>query len=195
MPDTVNPQITDAVTQSNVKVLAEAPAMALGTLYQSLAQASGLLYQNAVAQQQQQAIAAQAATVQGVMQIYSVDTATTPAAASASPASVAARMQAAAQEVQAQSAASAQSINAQVEAAVRLANEATVGHSADVAYAARACADALGAALRTIEHASHVQNIQLLQLAATAVCLEAMLRDPKQASAYQAVLGTIKAIG
>ena len=72
---TVNPQITDAVTQSNVKVVGEAPAMAMGMIYQSIAQATGILFQNAVAAQQQQAIAAQAATNQGIMQIYSVDTA------------------------------------------------------------------------------------------------------------------------
>ncbi|HHN3531815.1 TPA: RebB family R body protein, partial [Pseudomonas aeruginosa] len=32
-PTAVNDQITDAVTQSNVKVVGEAPAMALGTIY------------------------------------------------------------------------------------------------------------------------------------------------------------------
>ncbi len=76
MPDTtVNPQITDAVTQSNVNVLGQAPAMAMGTLYQSLAHSTGLLFENAVAAQQQQAIVAQAATTQGVAMLYSIDTA------------------------------------------------------------------------------------------------------------------------
>lgn len=76
MPDTiVNPQITDAVTQSNVSVLGEAPAMAMGTVYQSLAHSIGLLFENAVAAQQQQAIVAQAATTQGVAMLYSIDTA------------------------------------------------------------------------------------------------------------------------
>jgi len=84
MPDTtVNPQITDAVTQSNVNVLGQAPAMAMGTIYQSLAHSTGLLFENAVAAQQQQAIVAQAATTQGVAMLYSIDTAAaaqTPAA-------------------------------------------------------------------------------------------------------------------
>ncbi|MBI6636155.1 RebB family R body protein, partial [Pseudomonas paralactis] len=31
----VNEQITDAVTQTNVKVVAESPAMAMSTIYQS----------------------------------------------------------------------------------------------------------------------------------------------------------------
>lgn len=74
MPTPVNGQITDAVTQSNVKVLGDAPAMAMGAIYQSLAHSTGILYENAVGSQQQLAIAAQAATNQGVIQIYSIDT-------------------------------------------------------------------------------------------------------------------------
>jgi hypothetical protein len=72
--DTVNSQVTDAVTQANVKVLAEAPAMSMGSVYQTLAHATGLMMQNAVSAQQQTNITAQAATTQGVMQIYSVAT-------------------------------------------------------------------------------------------------------------------------
>ena len=73
-PTAVNNQITDAVTQTNVKVIGEAPAMAMGTIYQSMAQSNGILFANAVAAQQQQNTLAQAATNQGVMQIYSLDT-------------------------------------------------------------------------------------------------------------------------
>ncbi len=79
-PTLVNGQVTDAVTQANVKVLAEAPAMAMGSLYQALAHSTGILFENTVAAQQQVAITAQAATTQGVMQIYSVDTAAAAAA-------------------------------------------------------------------------------------------------------------------
>ncbi len=74
---TVNPQITDAVTQTNVKVLGEAPAMAMGSLYQTAAQSIGLAMQNAVYAQQQMNVLAQAATTQGVALLYSVDTAAT----------------------------------------------------------------------------------------------------------------------
>jgi hypothetical protein len=73
-PTAVNSQITDAVTQSNVKVIGEAPAFAMGAIYQSLAHSTGILYANAVAAQQQMNTLAQAATNQGVMQIYSIDT-------------------------------------------------------------------------------------------------------------------------
>ncbi|MEI9989808.1 MAG: RebB family R body protein [Rhizomicrobium sp.] len=79
-PTLVNGQITDAVTQANVKVLGDAPAMAMGSLYQALAHSTGILFENAAAAQQQLAITAQAATTQGVMQIYSVDTAAAAAA-------------------------------------------------------------------------------------------------------------------
>ena len=74
LPTPVNGQITDAVTQSNVKVLGDGPALAMGAIYQSLAHSTGILYENAASAQQQLAIAAQAATNQGVIQIYSVDT-------------------------------------------------------------------------------------------------------------------------
>jgi Killing trait len=74
IPTPVNGQITDAVTQANVKVLGDAPAMAMGAIFQSLAHSTGILYENATGSQQQLAIAAQAATNQGVIQIYSLDT-------------------------------------------------------------------------------------------------------------------------
>ncbi len=74
MATTVNPQITDAVTQSNVKVVGEAPAMALGNVYQTAAHSTGIMFENAVNTQNQQNLLGQAATTQGVMQIYSMDT-------------------------------------------------------------------------------------------------------------------------
>ena len=44
---TVNPQITDAVTQTNVKVVGEAPAEALAVATQAMAHAIGLAMENA----------------------------------------------------------------------------------------------------------------------------------------------------
>lgn len=70
----VSQQITDAVTQTNVQVVADAPAMALGNVYQTAAHSTGLMFENAVNAQSQQNILAQTATTQGVMQIYSFDT-------------------------------------------------------------------------------------------------------------------------
>ena len=74
MTNTVSPQITDAVTQANVKVVAEAPAMAMGSLFQVAAHSTGLMFENAVTAQNNQNILSQSATTQGVMQIYSLDT-------------------------------------------------------------------------------------------------------------------------
>ena len=74
MATVVNEQITDAVTQSNVKVVGEAPAMALGNVYQTAAHSTGIMFENAVNIQNQQNILTHAATTQGVSQIYSVDT-------------------------------------------------------------------------------------------------------------------------
>ncbi|MCJ7932674.1 MAG: RebB family R body protein [Chryseobacterium sp.] len=70
----VNEKITDAVTQSNVKVVAESPAMALSNVYQSAAHSTGIMFENAVNAQNQQNIVTQAATTQGITQIYSLDT-------------------------------------------------------------------------------------------------------------------------
>jgi len=47
MVDLVNTQITDAVTQTNVKVLGESPAGALGVSSQAMAHAMGLSMENA----------------------------------------------------------------------------------------------------------------------------------------------------
>jgi Killing trait len=74
IPTAVNGQITDSVTQANVKVVGDAPAMAMGAIFQSLAHSTGILYENATSSQQQLSIAGQAATNQGVIQIYSIDT-------------------------------------------------------------------------------------------------------------------------
>ncbi|ACL06362.1 MULTISPECIES: RebB family R body protein [Desulfatibacillum] len=75
-PTSVNNQITDAVTQANVKVLGDAPAVAMGNLYQATAQALANAAHNATTSQQQTNVTAQAATTQGVALLYSLNTAT-----------------------------------------------------------------------------------------------------------------------
>lgn len=74
IPTPVNGQITDAVTQTSVSVLGSAPANAMGAIYQSAAHSTSILFQNAVQAQQQSSICSQAATNQGVMQLYSANT-------------------------------------------------------------------------------------------------------------------------
>ncbi|WP_068002833.1 RebB family R body protein [Pseudovibrio axinellae] len=66
--------VTDAVTQTNVMVIGEAPAMAMGHIYSSLAHSTGLLFQNSVALASQSTALSQATTNQGILQIYSANT-------------------------------------------------------------------------------------------------------------------------
>ena len=68
-PTSVNDQITDAVTQANVKVLGDAPATAMGNLYQATAQALANAAQNATSAQQQSNVLAEAATTLGMAAI------------------------------------------------------------------------------------------------------------------------------
>ncbi|MDN3611506.1 glycerol-3-phosphate dehydrogenase [Vibrio pectenicida] len=76
-PTAVNDQVTDSVTQANVKVLGDAPAMSMGNLFQATSQALANAAHNATMAQQQAAITAQAATTMGVTTLYSIDTAST----------------------------------------------------------------------------------------------------------------------
>lgn len=79
-PTAVNNQITDAVTQTNVKVLGDSPALAMGNLFMATSQALSNAAHNATTSSQQAAILAQAATTQGVPLLYAVDTASVPVA-------------------------------------------------------------------------------------------------------------------
>ncbi len=74
-PTSVNNQITDSVTQANVKVLGDAPAVAMGNLYQATGQALGNAAHNATLMSQQAAVTAQTATTMGVATLLSLDTA------------------------------------------------------------------------------------------------------------------------
>jgi hypothetical protein len=74
IPTALNGQITDSVTQTGLSVLGSAPAVAMGTLYQTMAHSMGILYQNSTMAQQHAAISSQAATNLGVIQMYSVNT-------------------------------------------------------------------------------------------------------------------------
>jgi hypothetical protein len=79
-PTAVNDQITDSVTQANVKVLGDAPAVAMGNLFVATSQALSNAAHNATNNQQQTNVTAQAATTQGVATLLALDTAATGAA-------------------------------------------------------------------------------------------------------------------
>ncbi len=69
----VNEQVTDAVTQTNAIVIGAAPAVAMGSLYQTLTNSVAMASFNAVFAQQQAFMMHQAATVQGVALLLSLD--------------------------------------------------------------------------------------------------------------------------
>jgi len=81
MADSVAPIITDSITQVNTKVLGEAPAQAMATLYQTAAATSGLALQSAVHAQNNQYAINNAAMLAGVNLLYTSPTAASAAAA------------------------------------------------------------------------------------------------------------------
>lgn len=82
IPTPVNGQITDSVTQVGVSILANAPALATASIYQSLSHSTSILYQNSVQAQQRGSIQGQAAANQGIIQIYSIGSMSSAAATS-----------------------------------------------------------------------------------------------------------------
>lgn len=67
--DSVNPQITDAVSQTNVKILGEAGAIAIAQNYLAASQANNILFANMVSNQMNGAMSAQAAAVEGALKL------------------------------------------------------------------------------------------------------------------------------
>lgn len=217
-PTAVNDQITDSITQSNVKVVAESPAFAMSSIYQTLAHSTGILFENAVAAQQQQNVLAQAAANQGVMQIYSLDTT---AAAGATdkvaqtgvadnltslltvlnafrnqPMSLKAAPMADASPSAEADATSADTtgheIADQIRAAVTFSNETVLGHSQAFLSGLHGSVDAMAHALDTMNRVTHDNMVHILQEAALAATLAAMLREPEKSTEYEAVLQAIK---
>lgn len=76
-PTAVNSQITDAVTQANVKVVSESPAMSMGNLLVATSQALSNSAHNATFGQQQAWSTMQAATTQGISNLLTLETAAT----------------------------------------------------------------------------------------------------------------------
>ncbi|WDE07242.1 RebB family R body protein [Thalassomonas viridans] len=72
-PETVNGAVVDSVTTTNTKVLGDAPAMAMGSLYQTIGNSVAMAAANAVYAQQQANVSYQAATTQGVTTLFSTN--------------------------------------------------------------------------------------------------------------------------
>lgn len=207
-PTAVNDQITDAVTQSNIKVIGEAPAFAMGAIYQSMAHSTGLLIQNAVAAQQQQNTLAQAAANQGVMQIYSIDT-TAAAGATEKLAQTGvadnltsllsvlnafkdASPKANASVEDAHADAPVRDIANQIESAVKFSNDAVLGNADAFVSGLHGTVDAMAHAIDAMNRVTHDNLVHILQEAALSTTLAAMIREPQKASEYEAVLQVIR---
>jgi hypothetical protein len=74
-PTAVNSQITDSISQANLKVIGDAPAMGMGNLYIATSQALSNAAHNSTNNQQQTTLTSQAVNAHGVSTLYSVDTA------------------------------------------------------------------------------------------------------------------------
>ena len=70
-PEAVNGAVIDAVTTTNVQVLAEAPSMAMGNLYQTIGNSVAMAAANAVYAQQQANVSYQAASTLGITKLFS----------------------------------------------------------------------------------------------------------------------------
>ncbi len=66
--------IIEAIAMTNMKVVAEAPAMAMAFNYMNAAHANGIMYHNSVHSQHNQFQLSLSGTTQGVIQVYSSDT-------------------------------------------------------------------------------------------------------------------------
>ena len=69
-PTVVNGAVIDAVTTTNTKVLAEAPAMAMGALYQTIGNSVAMAAANAVYAQQQANVTYQSACTLGITKLF-----------------------------------------------------------------------------------------------------------------------------
>lgn len=216
-PTAVNSQITDAIVMSNMKVIGEAPAFAMGSLYLSMERAVALMFENAVAAQQQQNTLAQAAANQGVIQIYSVDTAATAGATEKiAQTGVSDNLTSLLTALNAVSSSTAQAKVAEpspgedattagtgpeegydgvadaIKDAVRFSNDTVLGHADAFNAALRQCTDSFIHALERVQHAQEDALRHMLLDAAMAATLKAMLQEPQRAKEYEEVLQAIK---
>ena len=214
IPTAVDSQITDSVTQSNVKVLAEAPAYAMSSIYQAMAHSTGILFENAVAAQQQQNALAQAAANQGVMQIYALNTTAAAGATEhfgqagvsdnitglltmlnafrgdAAPRAAAVAM--APEAMTAEVDTSGHEIVDQIQAAVKFFNDAVLGNAHAFVTGLHSAVDAMAHAIETMNRVSHANLLSILQESALSTVLAAMIREPEKAEDYAKVLQAIK---
>lgn len=186
LPTPVDSQITDAAAEAGVQITAEAPAIALGSLYQSTAQALGIAAHNAVTAQQQNAISMQAATAQAVMQLFSVDTAGRAAGLDAE------RNSALAQTLVA--AASPDAVTQTIGRAVESMDRLTLDSAGAWFHAARDLMSAVADSLRDFQKVAQEAGMAAVKQAAIASTLVQMLKAPDQLEQYQKILALIEGL-
>ena len=83
----------------------------------------------------------------------------------------------------------------QIRDAVTFVNQTVLGSSTDFIAGLRAAVEAMAHALETINRSAHAARVHLLQEAALAATLAAMLREPEKAKEYETVLQVIQRMG
>ena len=76
-PTSVNDQITDSVSQANLKVIGDSPAVGLGNLYVATSQALSNAAHNSTSNQQQGTLISQTTNVQGLNTLFNLEIGTT----------------------------------------------------------------------------------------------------------------------
>lgn len=192
-PTSVNSQITDAITQANTKVLGDAPAIAMGNLYQATAQALSNAAHNATTAQQQSYITAQASTTMGVTTLYSLDTASTGVATQ----DILSKKETP-ELLQTQVNGAVAALNASMPTTTSFAVDSPSGpdevlrlHEA-FAEAVRSTMGAFADSLDRLNCVAYTQLLDIIKLAGTTACLTAMIKSPEKTEEYQRILEIIK---
>jgi hypothetical protein len=181
-----NSEITEAVTATNVSVSSNTPAVALGSIYLAVAHALGEAVQIAVNNQQQSYIVAQAATTQGVMQLLSIDT-----ASSATPPD-GDKSSAVAQALAATTA--PDPVAGTITQAIESASKLGLDSAGPWSEAVRIMMSTVAIALSELQKVSQDNNMAMIKQAAIAAVLIAMIKAPDQLEQYQKILGLIQGL-
>jgi hypothetical protein len=180
-PTAVNDQITDAVTQTNTKVLGDAPAVVMGNLYVATAQALANAVHNAVANQQQLSVTAQAATTMAVVTLLSSDTSNDQGgtARNAAPQALLAALapNAAVQTIQ---------------EAIKSVDALALENAEPWANAVKEVMAAVARGLLDLQNVARTANMDIFRQAALCAAVTRMINSPEQLEQYQKIVQLIK---
>ncbi|MFC4763517.1 RebB family R body protein [Dyella koreensis] len=181
----VNPQVTDAVVQTNPSTPGGAPTISLNQIYMATAQALMNAAHNAVNSQQQSFVLMQAATTQAVMQLLSIDGAGKAAPLDASNASGV---------TAAQVATASPDASAHIERVSELPNKLGLDNAGPWSHAVREIMNTLASALRELQSAAQETDMAMVKQAAIAAVLTRMIKAPDQREPYQKILELIEGL-